>query len=124
MLFKALRELRLDPQCDVVHYKKSIKQVRMLGESWKVFAGKNQTLLSQIDEVIATLQEPSDEVFYYAAQLINNGQFDQYRSFDESIHPFGLNGISMHVNDVLNPLLEVASVKMNEVGIDPVQFYR
>lgn len=92
------------------------------GASWKDFLDKNPELLQEIDLALQGI-EPYDELRkYHRALLFEGREKNDYRKADE-FAALGIEEVGVYSWRKLSTLLEKAARRMEEVGIDPNQFY-
>lgn len=100
-----------------------VDRAKSYGNKWNNFLEQNVELIADINRALDGLSSYNLAIGHLT-DLLNEGLIDEARAFSKAIDPdLGTNALGIPQWDRLNPLLEQAANKMQEVGINPQEFF-
>ncbi len=121
MLFLTMRIPREElKRRDLLSY---VEEAESHGEKWERFLGENDQLIGEINGALDRLM-PYDLAIGHFADLLNGGFVNDAMAFCNKVDPdLGTEALSIPAWNKLNPLLEQAAGAMQDVDINPQEFF-
>lgn len=100
-----------------------IQEAESHDESWKRFLQGNDELIGEINDALDGLK-PYDLAVGHFTDLLNGGFINDAKAFRNRVDPdLGTEALAIPAWNRLNPLLVYAATAMQDVGINPQDFY-
>ena len=119
-LFEAIRKEKSDPNLGIVKIYLREKAEKLHGDKWGKFLEDNADLMAQIQEVLKE-KEPYEELAELLRSLYGNKK--TWDPAERAYQEIDYERFGVYIWNKLNPLLEHASKRMIQYGINPEVFY-